>query len=145
MVANYFNIVDRVSYVVKEAYRINPNKMTGVLVSVELSGAIKAGLAEVGIRHSDILPQTWRSILGIKPVKDSKGKRDFKTPTKDYVETLVKVPEEMQSNITHKMRGTPSDVYDATAIGIAFLKKVGIKGMDFSQVKFQSHVGMLND
>src|SRR5215469_5449028 len=130
-VTNYFNIVGQIDFCVAEAYMINRNKMMGAQVGPELHGALQVALAEIGVKYSTILPQTWRSQLGIKPVVgvNSKGKkeRDFKTPTKNYIDSKISnVPQSVKSNVTGNLRQTPSDLYDALAISLGFLNKLGI-------------------
>lgn len=127
----YFWIVDKIDFIVHEAYSVNPNRMMGVLVVPEMIGAIKAGAEENGIKVEDILPQSWRAALGIKPIvteKEVKGKvkkeRDFKEPTKQKVLEYCSIPETITSNITFKERATPSDVYDAIGVGLGWLKRL---------------------
>lgn len=139
-ILTYFWIVESIDYIVVEQYSVNPNKMMGVNVVSEMQGAIKTAAWENGVKVASILPQTWRSLLGIKPI-GPKGKKDYKTPTKDKILEYVKVPEEVMSNITKNNRQTPSDVYDAMAIGIAWLKKFGLSRLDFSAIKFNTHIG----
>lgn len=146
VVSNYFWVAEQVDYIVVEQYSFNKNKMMGVQVVPEMQGAIKCAAEENGVKVSSILPQTWRSILGVKPnitMNGSKKERDYKEPTKVKVESYVKVPDESVSNITGKTRGTPSDLYDAMAIGIAWTKRLGFddKKFDFSQIKFNNHIG----
>jgi len=69
-------------------------------------------------------PPTWRRILGIKAIQTAKGK-DYKQPTADYVKSKMTVPDEVQSNITGKLRATPHDVTDALAIALAIAKENG--------------------
>lgn len=138
MIALYFNIVEAIDYVVLEQYMINPKKVSGVNVTPELHGAIKAALSEIGLKFSYMAVQSWRKILGIK--KNEEG--DFKEPTKKKVLEMLTVPDKLVSNITGNERNTPSDIFDATAIGLAWLDKVGIKHVSFSSVEFQTHVNM---
>lgn len=130
-------------YMVVEQYSFNKNKMMGVQVVPEMQGAIKCAAEENGVKVSSILPQTWRKILGVKAVVGPDKKRDYKTPTKDVVDTYIKVPDESISNITGKERATPNDVHDALAISIAWVRKLGFddKKFDFSKIKFNNHIG----
>jgi hypothetical protein len=139
---NYFNIVTRTDFVVMEKYSINPKKMMGVLVTPELHGAVKAALSEAGIKFSYVYPQSWHSGLDIK--KD-KANKDWKGPTKQKVLEYVQVPEKVTNNLTHKERNTSSDIYDSIAIGIYFLQKLNIKNLDFSNITWQPHVGVLSE
>jgi len=90
----------------------------------------------------EISPTSWRKTLGIK-AEIIKGKKDFKVPTKNVVESLVgKVPEEITSNITGKLRATPHDVTDAMAISLAIAKEKGYNkfildsdAFDISEIK----------
>lgn len=136
---NYFWTVRAIDYIVVEQYTINSKKMMGVQVVPEMQGAIKAGAWENGVIVDSILPQSWRSTLGIK----RNEKKDYKEPTKEKILEYVEVPEESVSNITRANRKTPSDVYDAFGVAIGWLLRLGFeeKNMDFSQVKFNSHVG----
>ena len=148
-ISNYFWTVEAIDYIVVEQYSINPNKMVGVAVVPEMMGVIKCAGNENGVKVSSILPQSWRKILGIKPIitKNSKGKneRDFKTPTKDYVEKLIPVPQQVKSNITNNLRQTPSDLYDAVAISLAWLNKLGFANVNTSNVTINSHIGAINE
>ena len=147
--STYFFIVEQIDYIVVEQYSINPKKMSGVQVVSEMQGAIKAGAWENGIKVSSILPQTWRSILGISPdvTLDSKGKkkRDYKLPTKLEIEKrFTNIPSKITSNITGKDRQTPSDVHDALAIGLAWLVRLGFeeKKHNFSKLQVNTHIGV---
>lgn len=146
--ASYFFIVEQIDYIVVEQYSINPKKMAGVTVVPEMHGSIKAGAWENGIKVSSILPQSWRAILGIKPnvTLDSKGKkkRDYKEPTKVSMEKrFPNIPDKIISNMTSKERQTPSDLYDALAIGLAWLIRLGFeeKKHNFSKLKVNTHIG----
>jgi len=144
-VTNYFNIVGQIDFCVAEAYMINRNKMMGAQVGPELHGALQVSLAEIGVKYSTVLPQTWRSQLGIKPNVsiNSKGKkeRDFKTPTKAFVDSKAKnIPAQIKSNVTGNLRQTPSDLYDAVAISCGFLNKLGISTWNFSKLKIQESI-----
>ena len=136
-IVTYFWIVEKVDYIVVEQYSINPKKMAGVHVVPEMMGVIKAAANENGIKVDSILPQSWRKILGIKKEGD-----DWKVPTKKKVlETVPNIPEESVSNVTNNTRRTPFDLYDAVAIGMAWLNKMGFPNLDTSQVEFNPHIG----
>lgn len=143
MIVNYFWIAEQIDHITVEQYSINPNKMVGVAVVPEMMGVIKAAGWEHGIKVSNILPQTWRSILAIKPdvTVNAKGKkeRDFKEPTKRYVDGIMTVPPQIKSNITSIMRQTPYDLYDAVCISIAWLKKLGFT-TDVRNVQINPHI-----
>ena len=141
---NYFWVVEQIDYIVVEQYSINPKKMVGVAVVPEMMGVIKCAAQENGIKVSSILPQSWRKILGIKAIvtKTASGKteRDFKTPTKQYIDNLATIPQQVKSNITNNLRTTPSDLYDSAAICIAWLNKLGFSRVSTSNVQVQTHV-----
>jgi Holliday junction resolvasome RuvABC endonuclease subunit len=139
VICNYFWVGEAIDYIVVEQYSVNPKKMMGINVVSEMQGAIKAAAWENGVKVTSVLPQTWRKHLQIK--RNSEG--DFKQPTKDKVLTYVKVPEESISNITGSSRTTPTDLYDALAIGIAWLIKLGFDDtkMKFDDMKFNDHIG----
>lgn len=146
-VSTYFWIVEKIDHIIVEAYSVNPNKMMGVNVVSEMQGVVKAAAWENGVKVNSILPQTWRSQLGIKaktvPGKDGKKKRDYKEPTKSKVLQYTQVPEKVMSNITNNERQTPSDVYDSIAIGLGWLKKFGITKVDTKNVEYNSHIGTM--
>lgn len=136
---NYFWVVQSIDYIVVEQYTINSKKMMGVQVVPEMQGAIKAGAWENGVIVDSILPQSWRSTLGIK----KNEKKDYKEPTKDKILEYVDIPEQSVSNITKTNRKTPYDVYDAFGVALGWLIRLGLeeKNMNFSNLKFNSHVG----
>lgn len=140
-VTNYFNIVGQIDLCVAEAYMINSKKLMGSQVGPELHGALQVALAEIGVKYFTILPQSWRSALGIKPnvSVNSKGKKekDFKGPTKTFVTNLAPIPAQIESNITKNQRTTPNDVYDAIAVGLGFLSKMGIKNWNLKDMQIQ--------
>ena len=138
-VSNYFWVVMGIDYIVVEQYSVNKKKMMGINVVSEMQGAIKAAAWENGVKVSSILPQTWRSRLGIK--KNAQG--DFKEPTKVKVRTYVQVPDNSTSNITGVERQTPNDLFDAIAIGLGWLVKIGFDDtkFKFDKMKFNPHVG----
>lgn len=144
MIQNYFDVQEQIDLIIVEQYSVNTDKMSGVLVSPELHGVIKAAAFSNGVKVTSILPQSWRALLQIKPtitMVGTKKKKDYKTPTKDYINSLYSVPDEVLSNITGKLRQTPSDVYDAMAIGEAWLQKYNIKTIERSNCTYDSHIG----
>lgn len=146
-VTNYFNIVGQVDLCVAEAYMINQNKMMGSQVGPELHGALQVALAEIGVKYYTILPQSWRKALGITPTVtiNAKGKKekDFKLPTKNYVLSHAPhIPTHVESNITKNQRVTPFDVFDAVAIGMGFLSKLGITKWDCKDLQVQTSIDL---
>jgi len=139
-IVSYFNIVEKIDYIVAEQYSINPDKRTGCMVGPEMHGVLKVAAAEIGCKVRVFPPQSWRSELGIKKTAD----RDFKEPTKQKILQYVNIPESIQSNITHNERKTPSDLFDAIALGLGFMKRINIQKFDFSKLELQKHVGVLN-
>jgi hypothetical protein len=139
VVATYFWIVEQIDYIVVEQYSVNPAKLMGINVVSEMQGAIKAAAWENGVKVVSILPQTWRSILKIKAVKTGKT-RDYKTPTKNYIDSIATIPQEVISNITNSVRKTPSDLYDAIAISLAWTQRLGFR-IDTSDIKINEHIG----
>jgi hypothetical protein len=143
VIQTYFEVVEQIDYMIVEQYSVNPSKMMGVNVVSEMQGAIKAAAFSNGVKVESILPQSWRSQLGIKAAKID-GKRDYKTPTKNFVNSVMTVPEEVISNITKKPRNTPSDVYDVLAINFAWCKKFNLKVIS-KDCEFNTHVGTLGE
>ncbi len=146
-VTNYFNIVGQIDFCVAEAYMINHNKMMGSQVGPEMHGALQVALAEIGVKYSNILPQVWRSVLGIKPnvSLNAKGKKekDYKTPTKAYIDKIIpNIPQTIKSNVTNNLRATPSDLYDSLAIALGFMTKLGITNWDASKLQVQSPIDL---
>lgn len=147
-IQNYFWVVEKVDFIVVEAYSVNPSKMSGVNVVSEMQGSIKTAAQSNGVKVTSMLPQSWRSILRIKPNvapgKNGKNVRDYKLPTKECVLTYMSVPDKVTSNITGNLRTTPSDVYDSLAIALAWLKKFGIQHIHAKKVVFDGHIGVVN-
>jgi len=144
---NYFEVVEQIDHIVIEQYSVNTSKMSGCLVSPEIHGVVKAAAWSNGVKVTNILPQTWRSQLSIKPditTVGAKKKKDYKTPTKLAVLAKVQVPEEVTSNISLKNRQTPSDVYDSLAICLGWLTKIGITKVTTANCEFNTHIGQLN-
>lgn len=147
-IVNYFWIVKKIDHIIVEQYRINPKKMMGVEVVIEMQGVIKCAAEENGVNVTSMPIQTWRSVLGVKPditFNDSGKKiKDYKKPTKKIVEKYIKIPEKVISNISSTERKTPSDLYDALAIGIGWLEKNNFKKPTFNKMKINSHIGGFN-
>jgi len=79
-----------------------------------------------------VSPASWRKTLGIIPDRVG-GKKDFKAPTKRKVEELVgKLPTNLISNITGKLRALPTDLPDSMAIACSISFNNGIKKIDLS-------------
>jgi len=112
---------------VTEKYFVAPSKFgAGIAVVPIINGLLEMTCAKHKVGFLEIPPPSWRSVLGIKHIKDAKGKRDYKTPTKDLVNRMIKgIPTEIQSNITLKNRATPHDLFDALAISLSLLKQGG--------------------
>lgn len=104
-----------------EQFFMNPKMLTGgTAVIPTINAILQMCIDELSkdIAFEEIPPPSWRAILKIKPIM-SKGKRDYKTPTKDCVVKRIDAPTRTVSNITLKERDTPSDIYDALAIVLA--------------------------
>jgi len=115
------------SAVYVEGFFANPKQMFGSAVIPTINGLIECLTVPYKVAYFEIPPPTWRSNLGIKPIKNSIGKRDYKVPTKAYVESILgKLPDEIPSNSNDKMRTTPSDIADVLAITIAIGKHHGL-------------------
>jgi Holliday junction resolvasome RuvABC endonuclease subunit len=142
-ITTYFDIVKHIDYCVAEAYKINTKRLMGCQVSAEMHGSLMSSLAEVGTKYTSLHAQSWRKQLNIHAIKDSKGRRNFKEPTKQKILTLVDVPEEITSNITNNKRQTSSDLYDSLGLGIGYLKQLNFKTITFNNIQFQSHVGAI--
>lgn len=146
-IVNYFNIVGQIDLCVCEAYMINRNKLMGSQVGPELHGAVQVALAEIGVKYYTVLPQSWRKALGITPnvTVNAKGKKekDFKTPTRDFVmQHAPHIPSHIQSNITNNQRVTPFDVFDAMAVAMGFLSRLGIKTWDCKDLQVQAPINI---
>lgn len=140
-ILNYFDIVEQVDMIVYEQYSINKDKMSGSLVLPELIGCVKLAAKETGVQIDSIVPQTWRSQTGIKPVITN-GKRDYKTPCIALMKKLFKnFPDESISNITKKSRATPNDLADSLGVALGWLKKHGYNNIDYSACEFNKHIG----
>jgi Holliday junction resolvasome RuvABC endonuclease subunit len=112
--------------ILSEAFFSNPRQMAGSAVIPTINGFIEMVCDKLSIRYLDMGATSWRAILGIKATKGSDGKRDYKTPTADLVKQFIKLPSEVPSNITRKMRTMPNDVTDVLAIALALARHHGI-------------------
>ena len=141
-----FYVVNAITDVIYESFHVNPKQVGNSLVVPEMIGAMKACLYDIAsmpLGCEDISPTTWRSILGIKPLKSpmlnkngvqektKAGKprynNDWKTPVINYIDTMFdnSIPKRLKSNITGNFRATPNDLYDAMGICIAWHRKLG--------------------
>lgn len=149
-ILTYFEVVERIDLIIHEQYSVNKDAMNGVMVVPEMIGAIKVAAKENGVKIDSILPQTWRSQTGVKPIvtpnpKTGKNKRDYKTPCKDIMKDLFKnIPDTMVSNITNKNRATPSDLYDSMGVAIGWLKKNGYTNLVYNKCEYNTHIGAMN-
>jgi len=145
-IVTYFWIVKEVDHIVVEQYSVNPKKMMGVNIVSEMQGAIKCAAEENGVGVTSMLPQTWKSILKIKPIvtidKNGKKTKNHKGPIKDKVTEYVTLPDTVISNITNKERNTPSDLYDSVGIGLAWLKKANFKIKFEKELNVNPHIGI---
>lgn len=148
-IVTYFDIVEKIDLIVYEQYSVNPDKGSGILVLPELIGCVKLAGKEAGIPVLNILPQTWRSQIQLKPdikvTKEGKNKRDYKTPCINYMKSLVKnYPDQSVSNITKKTRATPSDLADSMGVALGWLKKNGFNTISYNHCTFNGHVQILD-
>lgn len=141
-----FYTINAITDIIYESYHVNPNQVGNSLVVPEMIGAMKAACHDVWgmpIGYEEMSPTAWRGRLGIKPIKtpklDKQGNqkntksgrpmfdRDYKTPVKLYLDKMFdnQVPSQLVSNITGNLRSTPSDLYDALAICVAWHKRFG--------------------
>lgn len=135
IVQQYFGVMEPVDYIVLEQYSVNMDNKNGMLVSPEIHGVIKAAAGSNGVKVELITPQTWRSKIGLKAIKNPvTGKRDYKTPCKEYFDRLAIIPENVTSNITGVARKTPSDVYDALGVCEGWLRKFGITNIKYTNL-----------
>jgi len=148
-VLTYFEVVEQIDMIIHEQYSVNKDKMAGVMVVPEMIGAIKVAAKENGVKIDSILPQTWRSQVGVKPVvtltSAGKKKRDYKAPCKDImVKAFKNIPENIVSNITNKKRATPSDLYDSMGVAVGWLKKNGYTNLVYDKCEYNTHLGAMN-
>lgn len=125
-ILNVAYIQFRIQNIVAEGYMVNPKRAMGTLVIPEATGAVKACCYEAAIPlgFRTILPQSWRSALGIKKNKKIAGTKAWKEPTKEIIENILgKLPETVMNNITGKERATPYDLYDALGVCLGWLSR----------------------
>ena len=145
-ILTYFELVESIDFIVHEQYAVNKDRMSGVMVIPEMIGAIKVAAKENGVRVDSFTPQSWRSQIGLKPIKTEDGKKDFKTPCKEIMNSLFgSIPQYVVSNITNNNRTTPSDLYDALGLCLGWLKKHGYNNIDYSKLQFNTHIGSLDN
>lgn len=145
-ILTYFEIVEQVDLIIHEQYSVNKDRMSGVMVLPEMIGAIKVAAKENGVKVDSIPPQTWRAQIGLKPVVNTAGKKDYKGPCKDIMNKLFKnIPEEVTSNITKKNRATPSDLYDALGVSLGWLKKNGYSKIVYDKLEYNQHIGSIEN
>lgn len=126
----------KLEVLVTESFFANPKQMHGSAVVPTINALANMACDYYGLRFEEMGPSGWRKILGIKPGKDTKGKRDYKTPTADYVKKYIKLPAEITSNITNKSRSLPHDVTDVLAIALAVGKHHGLTKVITGNVAF---------
>lgn len=146
-ILTYFEVVENIDLIIHEQYSVNKDAMNGVMVVPEMIGAIKVAAKENGVKIDSILPQTWRSQVGVKPVvtltSAGKKKRDYKAPCKELMKELFKnIPDTVISNITNKKRATPSDLYDSMGVALGWLKKNGYTNLVYDKCEYNSHIGV---
>jgi Holliday junction resolvasome RuvABC endonuclease subunit len=128
----------KIDGIIIEGYFANPKMLHGSAVIPTIMAFAEMVASEYNVGYLEIGPPSWRSVLGIKPTKDSKGKRDYKGPTKAYVESLMgQLPENILSNIKLKERMMPTDVPDCLAIAIAYSKYVGVTDIKLAPDAFK--------
>jgi Holliday junction resolvasome RuvABC endonuclease subunit len=115
-----------------EQFFSNPKMITGgSSIIPTVNNFLQMASSEAGIPFQEMGPSTWRSIIGIKAAKDAAGKRDWKTPAKDYVERYTVLPEKIRSNVDGRLRATPNDLTDALCIALAVAKYHGCDKVEF--------------
>jgi Holliday junction resolvasome RuvABC endonuclease subunit len=126
------------SFIMTESFFMNPKLRSGTAVVPIINGLVEMIVSrDLRTNYLEVPPPVWRATLGVKPTKDASGKRDFKKPTKVIVERLIgKLPEEIKSNITLKLRATPSDLADSLAIALAHGKKNGMIDFEVERCTF---------
>jgi hypothetical protein len=119
-----------------ESFFVSPRLKTGSSIIPTINNLMHMIIYESGknITFDEVSPSSWRKVLGIKPVLDAKGKKDFKLPTRQEVEKRLNItfPDEVVSNITGRPRAFPNDIPDALALTLYVsseykIKKLAIK------------------
>ncbi len=121
---------------VTEGFFVNPKMLMGSAVVPTINSFVCMAADELDLPFFEIGPSTWRGILGIKAVKDSDGKRDYKIPTADLVKRQITVPDTIPSNINRKQRKMPNDITDVLAIALAIGRHHGINKVSQSNTAF---------
>jgi hypothetical protein len=124
------------SAIVTEAFFANPKQMMGSAVVPTINSFANMAADALKLEFHEMGPTTWRGILGIKAIKTEDGKRDYKTPTADYVRKFITLPEEIPSNINRKLRKMPNDITDVLALALALVKHHGIEKVSQSNTTF---------
>jgi hypothetical protein len=114
-----------INAVVAEGYMVNHKRRCGTLVIPELTGTIKAACEQVdpSLDFRTIMPQSWRSAMGIKKNPTKAGSLAWKLPTREKIDAMFPdvLPLKVISNITGKPRPVPHDLYDAFGVCIGWL------------------------
>lgn len=110
------------SVAVTEAFFMNPKLLFSAAVIPTVNAFIEIACSRIKAKYLEFSPTSWRGIVGIKGVKDAKGKKDYKVPTADYVKKFMKLPDTVPSNINRKERQMPHDVTDVLAMALAIAK-----------------------
>ena len=163
LVCEDFYVTSAVNDVIYERYSFNSNQAQGSLVVPEMIGAIKVAAHDVDampLGVEDITPQTWRKQVGIKAIKtpqfDKDGKpvltksgkqkmsQDWKTPCVNHFKEMFgdKIPDQIISNATGKLRNTPHDTFDALGVCVGWHKRLGVKKFDIRKNAFNIQVMM---
>jgi len=155
---NYYmyRLVSDDFYVIYERYSFSMKQRGGSLVVPEMIGAIKVAAFDTGslpMGVEDIPPNVWRSQLGLKAVITEKKvmeggvpkvkkSRDYKTPCIDYMNDMFKdkIPAQLISNVTGKLRNTPNDVFDALGVCLGWHTKFGVKKFKINEGAFNTDV-----
>jgi len=123
-IANIAYVCYGIEGIVAEGYMVNRKRMCGVLVIPEMTGSVKSICHELEppLTFDSLLPQSWRSILGIKKDRTKAGSAAWKAPAKKHVDKLFpkRIPDKLVSNITQKERATPTDLYDSLCLALAW-------------------------
>lgn len=130
------NITD----IVTESFFVNPKQLSGSLVLPIINGFLEKLAEDYSITYSESTPPNWRKVLGIKPIIDAKGKRNWKIPASSLVSTYIKLPSEIISNITGKLRAVPHDLTDAIAISLAKAKDLGYTNLKYNSDCFNNTI-----
>jgi hypothetical protein len=110
-----YSAVNRIVY---ERYSFNMKNPNGALACPHIQGAVLAAGAGLGDNSllEDITPQTWRKHCGLKKAKTE----NWKEVTEAHFRAIYDIPDKIESNVTGKLRKTPSDYFDALGICIGW-------------------------